>query len=214
MEDPWPLRHLVLRTPRLELRPDDDAGLLELSEEAQRGVHPPDYMPFGVPWTDNTPAEWMQFYWATRAAFRQDSWTIHFMVRRDGRVIGEQGIGGKDFALTRELHTGSWLGLRHQGQGLGTEMRAAVAMFAFEHLKAERLTSSAFDDNRASHGVSRKLGYVPDGTDRVAIQGRARIQVRLLLTPEAFAATRPDWSVEVTGLDGCLPLLNSGVVDN
>ena len=24
--DPWPLRHLVLRTPRLELRPDDDAG--------------------------------------------------------------------------------------------------------------------------------------------------------------------------------------------
>ena len=28
--DPWPLRHLVLRTPRLELRPEDDAGLLEL----------------------------------------------------------------------------------------------------------------------------------------------------------------------------------------
>ena len=38
--EPWPLRHLVLRTPRLELRPDDDAGLLELVEEAYRGVHP------------------------------------------------------------------------------------------------------------------------------------------------------------------------------
>jgi hypothetical protein len=48
--DPWPLRHLVLRTPRLELRPDD-AGLLELVEEAYRGVHPPDRMPFLVPWT-------------------------------------------------------------------------------------------------------------------------------------------------------------------
>ena len=45
-DDPWPLRHLVLRTPRLELRPDDDAGLLELAEEARLGVHPPELMPF------------------------------------------------------------------------------------------------------------------------------------------------------------------------
>ena len=49
---PWPLWRLVLRTPRLELRPDDDAGLVELLAEACRGVHPPAEMPFGVPWTD------------------------------------------------------------------------------------------------------------------------------------------------------------------
>ena len=36
--DPWPLRHLVLRTPRLELRPDDDAGLLELVDLAHEGI--------------------------------------------------------------------------------------------------------------------------------------------------------------------------------
>jgi hypothetical protein len=91
--DPWPLRHLVLRTPRLELRPDDDAGLLELAEEAERGVHAPDYMPFFVPWTDNKPREWLQYYWATRAALRPDDWTIQFLVRHNGRVIGEQGHG-------------------------------------------------------------------------------------------------------------------------
>jgi hypothetical protein len=28
--DPWPLWRLMLRTPRLELRPDDDPGLREL----------------------------------------------------------------------------------------------------------------------------------------------------------------------------------------
>ena len=39
--------HLVLRTPRLELRPDDDAGLHELVDVAYRGVHPPEEMPFG-----------------------------------------------------------------------------------------------------------------------------------------------------------------------
>ena len=35
----WPLRHLVLRTPRLELRPDDIAGLDELVAVAY-GRHP------------------------------------------------------------------------------------------------------------------------------------------------------------------------------
>ncbi|MFC3899118.1 hypothetical protein ACFOWZ_47300 [Lentzea rhizosphaerae] len=33
----WPLRNLVLRTPRLELRPDDDEGLYELVDVAPRG---------------------------------------------------------------------------------------------------------------------------------------------------------------------------------
>jgi hypothetical protein len=47
----WPLRNLVLRTPRLELRPDDDEGLLELVEVADGGVHPAEEMPFTVPWT-------------------------------------------------------------------------------------------------------------------------------------------------------------------
>lgn len=56
--DPWPLRHLVLRTPRLELRPDDDPGLLELLAEACQGVHPPERMPFGFPWTDAPPPRW------------------------------------------------------------------------------------------------------------------------------------------------------------
>jgi len=54
--DPWPLRHLVLRTPRLELRPDDDAGLLELVDLAHEG--PRSFLdPFLHPWTDAPAAE-------------------------------------------------------------------------------------------------------------------------------------------------------------
>ena len=55
--DHWPLRHLVLRTPRLELRPDDDEGLLELVEEAYLGIHPPGEMPFLVPGGKPTTAD-------------------------------------------------------------------------------------------------------------------------------------------------------------
>jgi RimJ/RimL family protein N-acetyltransferase len=207
--DPWPLRHLVLRTPRLELRPDDDPGLLELVEQARQGVHAPDVMPFMVPWTERPAHQIIQHYWETRAALGPDDWTINFLVRLDGRVIGMQGMSARDFAVTREANTGSWLGRRHQGQGYGTEMRAAVAMFAFDHLRAERMLSAAFSDNSASHGVSRKLGYLPDGVERVAVKGKLHTNIRLVLTPERFARFRPEWSLDVTGLDDCLPLLES-----
>jgi RimJ/RimL family protein N-acetyltransferase len=209
--DPWPLRHLVLRTPRLELRPDDDPGLLELAEVARQGIHPPDFMPFFVPWTENPPHEWLQHYWLCRAELSPANWTLNFLARLDGRVIGMQGMSAKNFAVTREAHTGSWLGTRHQGQGYGTEMRAAVAMFAFDHLGADRMLSGAFVDNAASHGVSRKLGYRPDGTERMAVKGKLATNVRLLLTPETFV--RPQWPVAVAGLDGCAELLGSEVSD-
>ena len=128
--DPWPLRHLVLRTPRLELRPDDDVGLFALAEEARLGIHAPESMPFSTPWTDTSPEErglaTLQWHWQQRAALRPQRWSLQFLVRCDGRVVGTQALGADDFAVTRQVQTGSWLGLRHQGRGVGTEMRAAV----------------------------------------------------------------------------------------
>lgn len=47
-----PLRAIRLRTPRLELRLPNEAELLELAEVARGGIHPPERMPFYVPWTD------------------------------------------------------------------------------------------------------------------------------------------------------------------
>ena len=199
MNDPWPLRHLVLRTPRLVLRPYDDAGLLELAEEARLGIHPPELMPFMTPWTDAAPEErargTLQWHWSKRAELRPAQWTLQFLVRIDGRVVGMQALGATDFAVRREVASGSWLGSRHQGRGIGTEMRAAVLMFAFDHLGATRARSAAFVDNPASLRVSEKLGYRPDGTETVARRGLAVDDVRLLVTPDEFR--RPDWTLAV-----------------
>ena len=209
--DPWPLRHLVLRTPRLELRPDDDAGLLELAEEARLGVHPPELMPFVTPWTDADPPDLvrntMQHHWSARAALTPERWTLNFLVRLDGRVVGMQGLGSGELAVTREVQTGSWIGLRHQGRGIGTEMRAAVLTFAFDHLGAVRARSAAFSDNPASLRVSEKLGYRRDGTETIPRRGRPTEDVRLLLDRDAFR--RPTWTleVEVEGVAACLPTL-------
>jgi RimJ/RimL family protein N-acetyltransferase len=207
--EPWPLRHLVLRTPRLELRPDDDAGLLELAEEAHHGVHPPEEMPFSVPWTDADPRDLgrgtLQFFWRQRARCEPQDWTVNFLVRSEGRVVGMQGLVGHGFRTVGEVETGSWIGLRHQGRGIGTEMRAAVLAFAFDHLGALRARSGAFTDNTASRRVSAKLGYRADGSLWCARRGQRAEQVRLLLTPEEFV--RPSWTLQVDGLDACRPLL-------
>lgn len=122
-------------------------------------------------------------------------------------MIGTQGMEATDFAVTREVGTGSWLGRRHQRHGLGAEMRAAVLQFAFDHLGAERARSAAFTDDVASHRVSQRLGYRRDGTATVARRGVPAEEVRLLLTNEDFV--RPGWTLQVMGLDGCRPLLGA-----
>ena len=207
----WPLADLVLRTPRLELRPDDDAGLVELADVALGGVHPPEEMPFVVPWTEADPRELgrrtLQHGWSRRAELAPERWTVDFLVRRDGRVIGMQGLSGRDFATTREVSTGSWLGRPHQGDGVGTEMRAAVLLFAVDHLGAVRARSAAFTDNAASLRVSEKLGYRPDGTETVVRRGRSTADRRLVL--DAADLVRPEWELAVEGASGCLDLLGA-----
>jgi RimJ/RimL family protein N-acetyltransferase len=203
--DPWPLRHLVLRTPRLELRPEDDAGLLELVDVARAGIHPPDRMPFLNPWTDAPPEHLgpntLRYFWSARAALTPARWTINFLVRLNGVVVGTQELFAEDFGPLREVRSGSWLGQLHQGRGIGVEMRTAVLLLAFDHLEAQTARSEAFIDNPASLRVSHKLGYQPDGTATQLRRGEAVIERRVLVTPETFR--RPGWELHVDGLQGC-----------
>ncbi|MFD9705836.1 GNAT family N-acetyltransferase [Lentzea sp. NPDC059081] len=209
--DPWPLRHLVLRTPRLELRPDDDEGLFELVEVAKDGVHDPEDMPFLVPWTDWVAGDggfgMIKHYWGARSSFAAKDWAINFLARHEGGVIGMQEVSARDFGALREVSTGSWMGKRFQGGGLGTEMRIAVLQFAFDHLGANIARSAAWLGNHASNRVSEKLGYVHDGSMAAAPRGKRLEHVRLRLDAADFV--RPEWSVEVEGLAESVDLLTS-----
>jgi RimJ/RimL family protein N-acetyltransferase len=89
-------------------------------------------------------------------------------------------------------------------------MRAAILMFAFDVLGAGSARSAAFPDNPASLAVSRRLGYLPDGTEIRERHGERVRQVRLLLTAHRFAEHRPPWRPEVTGAAACLGLLGAG----
>lgn len=191
----------MLRTPRLELRPDDDEGLAELVDVAYRGVHPPDRMPFMHPWTDADPRYMgrgaLQYFWGERSRFAPTSWALHLLVRYSGAVVGVQTLRADSFAERREVGSGSWIGLSAQGKGIGTEMRAAILLYAFDVLGAQHARSEAFSDNAASLRVSEKLGYASDGFEILSPRGVPVHNRRLRVTPQTFR--RPSWKLEVEG---------------
>jgi RimJ/RimL family protein N-acetyltransferase len=203
--DHWPLVGLRLTTPDLELRWPTNEELADLADVAAEGIHDPGFMPFLFPWTDTSPAERgrsvILHFWRKAGEWKPDEWTFPFVVFRDGRPMGIQVVSGKQFAITREVSTGSWLGRRFHGQGVGTQMRAAVLSFAFEHLGAQTAVSGAMMGNHQSLGVSRKLGYHEDGIGRVVVSAELRVEQRLRIDASDFRAPFP---VLVNGLENCL----------
>lgn len=200
----WPLFDLRVRTSRLELRLPTTDELSELAELSVDGVHDPGFMPFLVPWTDEPPAQRarsvMQYHWRQLGAWTPEGWSLNFGVFHDGRVIGTQEIGARNFAVLREFGSGSWLGRRYQRNGFGTEMRAAILHFGFAGLGAEYAVSGAFEDNDASLGVSRKLGYKHDGAGRLVRRGQPAGFTRLRLPRSEW---KPSDDVAIEGLDNC-----------
>jgi RimJ/RimL family protein N-acetyltransferase len=206
----WPVYGLRLESPRLTMEMLSDDDLPELIEATLAGIHDPERMPFAFPWTDAPPdalvPNTLRHYWESRSRFRPEAWSIPFGVRHDGLLCGIQEIEATKFALLRTVSTGSWLGRAFQGRGFGTEMRASVLQFAFDHLAATRAESAAFTDNPTSLNVSAKLGYQPDGSAPMERRpGEVAVNQRLVVTPETFR--RPDWSVRVSGLHACGALL-------
>jgi RimJ/RimL family protein N-acetyltransferase len=163
----WPLADLRVRTPRLELRSVDDTLAHELAELAARGVHDPGFMPFTAPWTDVEPPQLqrntVQYYWRCRAEWTPANWNLVLAVVADGEVVGTTGALAQDYGALRTFETGSWLGRDFQGRGIGTEMRLATLQLMFGGLDARLATTGAFSDNQPSLGVTRRLGYTPNG---------------------------------------------------
>lgn len=205
----WPLASLELVTPRLRLHVPSPAELDELAGLAASGVHDPGVQPFTVGWTDGDPqvvaGRVLQYAWGTWARWAPENWALWLAVVHDGTVVGSQEISGREFAVRREVGTGSWLGRDFHGRGFGTEMRAAVLHLAFAGLGARHAVSGAYVDNAASLGVSRKLGYRDDGIEVHAVRGEAATLQRLRLTADDWAAHRCV-EVRIEGLEPCLPM--------
>lgn len=205
----FPLLDLRLSTGDLELRIPREDELPAFAEIVERGIHPPDEMPFGIPWTDQPTRERdlssYRWWMSARANFAPESWTLTLGVWENGQPRGFQDLRAEQFKVYRTVATGSWLGREFQGRGIGRLMRQAVLALAFDHLGADVAETEAFLDNPASNRVSLAIGYEPNGFGRLAPRGVARETQRFRLTAEGWRA-RPRPEVTVEGLEGCLDL--------
>ena len=123
----------------------------------------------------------------------------------DGQVVGVQDMNAEHFATLRSVHTGSWLGLAHQGQGLGKEMRQAILHLAFAGLGAQEAHSGAFFDNAPSLATSRAVGYQANGeTLAPRRDGVARI-INVRIDRATWEERRRD-DIEIVGLEACLSM--------
>ena len=214
MAHPFAPFDLVVRTGRVELRlPTDDELVALFDAAAEHGVHDPAEMPFMSPWTDQ-PADalrlgGLQWHWRCRAELSPEAWNLAFGVFVDGVPVGGQDLGAKDFRTLREVTTGSWLLRSHQGQGIGLQMRTSVLNLAFAGLGADWARTEAFIENAASLGVTRRLGYEPDGISLAAPRGVVKLSRRFRMARAAWEEAHADDDVRVEGLERCLPLLGA-----
>jgi RimJ/RimL family protein N-acetyltransferase len=203
----WPLLDLRLTTGDLVLTPLVEADLAEVVR-----VLPPDLelnpaaTRFAVDEPTHRGLVVQQEYWRSYGTWTPQAWRFHLAVRTDGELLGLQELEGEDFPTLRTVDTSSWLVAPVRGTGVGKAMRRAVLALAFEHLGARAAITSAWHDNYASLGVSRSLGYRPNGESFLARGDGVDTLVHLRMTVDDWRAGGGGGDVTVTGVRPALPL--------
>ena len=151
-----------------------------------------------------------QGYWRSYGTWRPEAWRVNFVVSAAGQILGAQELEGNDFPVLRTVDTASFLVPSARGRGYGKQMRRAVLALAFGPMGAQAAITSAWHDNHASLGVSRALGYQPNGESLHARRDGADVMVHMrMLRAEWLAATpRPASASRASRLVAiCLALL-------
>lgn len=205
----WPLFDLCLSTPALTLRPMTEADLAAIADLLPDDV---EMDPGQATYEFDDPRLGRgilshQNYWRACGTWRPEAWRLGFVVRSAaGDILGVQELEANDFLTLRTIDSSSFLITAARGRGYGKQMRAAVLALAFGPLEAEAAITSAWHDNHASLGVSRALGYQPNGESLHAHPGRVDVLKHLRLLRADWLASGAGEQVEITGFDACRPL--------
>lgn len=202
----WPLLDLRLTTGDLVLAPLVEADLAEITERLPADVElNPDATTFAVDAATQRGVVMHQEYWRYYGTWSPVAWRLKFAVRRGDELLGLQELEGNDFPTLRTVDTSSWLVAAARGSGIGKRMRRAVLALAFGPLEARAAITSAWHDNSGSLGVSRSIGYRPNGESFLARGDGVDTLVHLRMTREQWEATGAAGKVTVEGFEPCRP---------
>jgi RimJ/RimL family protein N-acetyltransferase len=202
----WPLFGLRLAVGELKLRPFTEADLEQLCDALPDDVElNPDATKYDIDAVAGRRTVVHQDYWRAMGTWTPSSWRLNFVVHRGDELVGAQELEGNDFPTLRTVDTASFLVRGARGQGVGKLMRRAVLSLGFGPLGARYAITSAWPDNLASLGVSRSLGYVPNGLQRHRRDDGVDDLVHLRLSHEAWLASGLSAGVRVDGFEACRP---------
>jgi RimJ/RimL family protein N-acetyltransferase len=208
MSDPvWPLFGLRIGCRSVRLRAVHEADLPELA-----AIQPDDYahdpqaeLLDGLDLRQNRRRLCYQGYWRSMGTWSPSSWSLDLAVEVGGALVGVQSLEAGRFPVLRTVDSGSWLIPGVRGRGHGVAMRMAVLGLAFDHLGALAAITSAESGNAASLGVSRRIGYRPNGVS-LNDSGHGLVELtHLRLTAQDWRRSGLGQEVTVTGFDGCRP---------
>jgi RimJ/RimL family protein N-acetyltransferase len=204
MSSDWPLFDLRLRYHDAVLRPMREADLPYLCSVLPADVgHDPRLAMFpSQSLAENERRLFCMGYWKALGTWEPGAWVLHLVVEYQGRLVGVQTLEADGFPELRTVDSASWLVPAVRGRGLGTTMRIAALGLAFDHLGAVSAISSATQANKASLGVSRRVGYVDNGIGRIVDTGGDVVVLQhLLLTADRWKGA----DVRVEGFGPCRP---------
>ena len=218
LEELWPPFGLCIESPRLQLRVVRETDFPAYVAAATSGVTHTSRNPFRHPWNELGPEELVKgslpWLWSSRSAIGPDRWSLMLGVflksptdtdesadEMSGELIGMQDCYAKDWTVLRTIGSGSWLRADQQGQGLGTEARAAMLLWAFDHFGAAYAESGAYTWNERSRRVSETLGYFTSGTRRVPDAHGQQPEWEYMFRLPKNDLLRPSWQIQVTGND-------------
>ncbi len=202
----WPMLDLRLTTEDLVLTPLVEADLAEVTERLPADHEPnPEATMFSVDAATQRGVVVHQEYWRYYGTWSPTAWRLNFAVRRGSELLGLQELEGNDFPTLRTVDSSSWLVPGARGTGTGKRMRRAVLALAFGPLDALAAVTSAYHDNLASLGVSRSIGYQPNGESLLARGEGVDTLVHLRMTRQQWEATGAARDVTVEGFEPCRP---------
>jgi RimJ/RimL family protein N-acetyltransferase len=204
----WPLFGLRLTSPDLTLRPMTEADLGTIADLLPDDLEQ-DPAATIYDFGDDRIARGIvshQGYWKAYGTWRPEAWRLSFVVCASGEILGVQELEGNDFPVLRTVDSSSFLIRAARGRGYGKQMRSAVLALAFGPRQARAAITSAWHDNHASLGVSRTLGYRPNGESLHARGERVDAMVHMRLQRADWLASGPGNHVQISGFQACRPM--------
>ena len=177
--DSFETERLLIRAPRA----GDGAELNAAVHESLAELRP------WMPWAVNAPtveeSESHTRKCAAKFMLREDLHWRGYLKGTDTFVLGS-GLHRIDWSVPK-FEIGYWVRTRFAGQGLVTEAVRAIAAYAFERLKAERVEVRCDDRNTRSWGVAERCGFMLEGIHRQF----ERDHFGSLRDTRVYARTRP-----------------------